>query len=226
MTGDGRQPGARNATLPIPEGLEYTRDGVRTRRIPRCEGCWLHTHLCVCGDLPRLTVKTRVVIVMHHVELRRSSNTGRIAARILGADIHLRGLQTGSDAPPLESNVQGGRRLVLFPAENARLLTAADADENLTLVVPDGNWKQASRALHRDPAARGAEVVTLPPGLPSRYRLRKRTNSSALSTFEAIVRALSIVEGPWVEEPMMRAFDLFVERTLFVRGGVAADGYD
>jgi len=90
------------------------------------------------------------------------------------------------------------------------------------LVVPDGNWKQASRAVDRDPAAIGAEKVTLPPGPPSRYRLRRLPHPGALSTFEAIARALAILEYPEIEEPLMRALDLFVERTLVLRGDVSA----
>lgn len=202
--------------------LSYSHDGVRTRRIPRCPGCWLHVPSCVCGELPRLSTATRVVLVMHHVELRRSSNTGRLAARVLGAEVRVRGLPGASPSPAPE-----GRRLVLFPAEDSRVLSREDAAEGpVTLVVPDGNWKQASRAVQRDEAAAGAEVVTLPPGPPSRYRLRRRPNDHALCTYEAVARALAILEGPEIEREMMRALDLFVERTLVLRGGIAASGYD
>lgn len=121
----------------------------------------------------------------------------------------------------------GARRLVLFPAESARVLGPEDALRGpVVLVVPDGNWRQASRVIHRDEAAAGAEIVTLPPGPPSRYRLRKRHNEAALSTFEAIARALAILERPSIEGEMMRAFDLFVTRTLALRGGIPAAGFE
>jgi DTW domain-containing protein len=196
--------------------FNYNQDGARTRRIPRCPGCWLHTASCVCAALPRLSVATRVVLVMHHVELRRSSNTGRLAARVLGAEVRVRGLPGAAGEAPPE-----GRRLVLFPGENSRILTREDAASGpVTLVVPDGNWKQASRAAQRDLAAAGAEVVTLPPGAPSRYHLRRRPADAALCTYEAIARAVAILEGPEIEAEMMRALDLFVERTLELRAGV------
>lgn len=116
---------------------------------------------------------------------------------------------------------------MLFPAESARVLRADDTrDGPIVLVVPDGNWRQASRVLSRDEAAIGAEVVTLPPGAPSRYRLRRRHNEAALSTFEAIARALAILETPSIEAEMMRALDLFVERTLVLRGGIPAIGFE
>lgn len=163
------------------------------------------------------------MIVMHHVETRRASNTGRLAARILAADVRIRGTQGPAPREPMPE----GRRLLLFPAATARQLSAEDGRRGpVVLVVPDGNWKQASRVLHRDEAAAGAEIVTLPAGAPSRYRLRRRPNEGALSTFEAIARALSILETPEIEVAMMRALDLFVERTLVLRGGIPAAGFD
>ncbi len=198
-------------------------EGPRTKRALRCAECWLPVHACVCAELPRIDVATRVVIVMHHVETRRASNTGRLAARILGATVRLR----GEIAPGPEAPIPEGRRLVLFPGPGARPLTAEDAARGPhVLIVPDGYWKQASRVLDRDPAAIGAETVTLPPGPPSRYRLRRLPHAGALSTFEAIARALAILEYPEIEAPMMRAFDLFVERTLVLRGGVPAAGFE
>lgn len=206
-------------------GLEYTRDGARTRRIERCPDCWLHLPSCLCAELPRLATATRLVLVMHHVELRRSSNTGRLAALALGAEVRVRGLPgeparilnaSSADAQP------AGRRFLLFPAENSRDLTSDDARGGpITLVVPDGSWKQASRAAKRDELAAGAEPVRLPPGPPGRYRLRHAPSDHALCTCEAIARAMAILEGPHrgplVEEAMMRALDLFVERTLALR---------
>lgn len=212
------QPTPPRDPLPAP-----TKDGSRTKRAARCPSCWLPLNSCVCSELPRLHVATRVVIVMHHVEGRRASNTGRIAAKILGAEVRLRGVPSGAVAPRMPE----GRRLVLFPADGARVLRAEDALEGpVVLVVPDGNWRQASRVIQREEAAIGAEVVTLPAGAPSRYRLRRRHNEGALSTFEAVARALGILESPSIEAEMMRAFDLFVGRTLALRGGIPAVGFE
>jgi DTW domain-containing protein YfiP len=85
------------------------------------------------------------------------------------------------------------------------------------LLVPDGNWNQARRAFRRDPDARGAEPVILPPGAPSRYGLRRRPHDAAMSTLEAVARALGVLEGEVIERRMMEAFDLFVERASRVR---------
>ncbi len=65
---------------------------IRTRRLPRCEGCALPPSLCLCAELPVLAARTRVVLLMHHVELRKPSNTGRLLAQLLpGLQVGVRG---------------------------------------------------------------------------------------------------------------------------------------
>jgi len=81
--------------------------------------------LCVCGLVPRRPIGTRLVLLMHHVEALRQSNTGRLARAVLeDVDIRLRGRP---DKPlHLDDLLDGTRRpLLLFPGAGARLLDAA-----------------------------------------------------------------------------------------------------
>lgn len=192
---------------------------IRTRRLPRCAGCALPPPLCLCAELPALAARTRVVLLMHHVELRKTSNTGRLLARLLpGVEVRVRGER---DAPPPQP-LPEGRRLLLFPDLGARELTPdLGAGGPVTLLVPDGTWGQARRIALREPEARGAEPVRLPPGPPSRYGLRRNPREGAVSTFEAVARALGVLEGALegaaLEAQLMDIFDRFVERSLRVR---------
>jgi DTW domain-containing protein YfiP len=171
--------------------------------------------MCVCGDLPRLAARTRVVLLTHRIERTKSTNTGRLVARLLeGAEIRERGELDPKERPPLPE----GRRLILFPAPEARELSRDDGRGGpVVLLVPDGNWSQARRAFNRDPDAKGAEPVTLPEGAPSRYGLRRAPRDGSLSTLEAVARALGVLEGAALEREMMAAFDTWVERATRVR---------
>jgi DTW domain-containing protein YfiP len=74
---------------------------------------WLPVALCLCAEL-RASPRTRVVVMMHRREAATSSNTGRIAARVLeGARAYMRGGDPAIAVDPLPS----GRRPVLFAAE-------------------------------------------------------------------------------------------------------------
>ncbi|MBC7977083.1 MAG: DTW domain-containing protein, partial [Myxococcales bacterium] len=61
----------------------------------------------------------------------------------------------------------------------------------------------------------------------TQYRLRAEQRAGNLSTFEAIARALCILEGsgegdagPAVEAAMMAVFHVMVDRTLWFRGAI------
>lgn len=188
---------------------------IRSRRLVHCEGCGLPEALCLCAELPRLEVATRVVLVMHRVEAFRGSNTGRLAVRMLaGAELRQRGGKIHVDpAPPPPP----GRRLLLFPSPGARVLTAPEGP--VVLVVPDGSWRQARKVGVREPLAQDAEPVSLPPGAPSRYTLRAIRREGAVCTFEAIARALAILESPAIEAAMMPWLEEFLRRFEHARQG-------
>lgn len=154
---------------------------------------------------------------MHRHEAVTSTNTGRLAARLLsGASVRVRGLR----GEPAAGLLPEGRRLVLFPMAGARPLAPEDAaGEPLVLLVPDGTWPQARRLLRRADDLRGAEIVTLPPASPTRYGLRRSPREGTLCTLEAIARALGLLEGPEVEARLLLALDRFVERALWARAG-------
>ena len=56
---------------------------MRSRRLPRCAGCGLSLGLCVCADLPRLCTRSELLLVVHRKEHFKSTNTGKLAARML-----------------------------------------------------------------------------------------------------------------------------------------------
>jgi len=194
------------------------RRPIRGFRTARCPACRLPEALCACADLPRLAVRTRVVLIAHRREAITSSNTGRLAARMLeGAELRVQPrTREATPAAPLPE----GRRLVLFPRGDARVLGPEDAaGERVVLLVPDGTWSQARRMIHRAPDLARAELVTVPPAGASRYLLRTHAREGALCTLEAIAYALGILEGLAVETALLAALDGFVQRALAARAG-------
>jgi len=180
---------------------------------PRCPGCGLRVPACLCATIVPHPARTRVVLITHHAERRKSTNTGRLVARAIeGAEVRVRGERDAEPRPALPE----GRLLLLFPHPEARVLTADDArGAPVVLLVPDGTWNQARRILRRDPDARAAEPVMLPPGAPSRYGLRRAPREGTVSTLEAVARALAVLEpdGEAIERALMAILDTFVERS-------------
>jgi tRNA pseudouridine65 synthase len=145
----------------------------------------------VCDSILPIPIRTRVVLVMHTREARKCAATGPFALTALN-DCALQLYGKRDQALDLHHLHADGRRvLVLYPNEAARLLTPQLAREDprpLTLVVPDGSWRQARRAAERVPGLDTAEVVKLP--------------GPELDTFVALTRALGILESPAVEQQL------------------------
>ncbi len=172
----------------------------------------------MCSLIPRLAVRTRLVLVIHKLEARKPTNTGQLAAECLeGSRVVLRGGQEAAKDPgPLVA--PGTRPLLLFPHEDATDLREHVGGDPITLIVPDGTWRQASKVRRRVAGLEGVPCARLPPGAPSRYLLRSESHDDGLATHEAVARALGILEGPEVEEAMMRVFRAMVDRALWSRG--------
>lgn len=174
----------------------------------------------MCELLPRLELGTRVVLVMHRRETHTTTASGPLAlAALPNSELLLHGVQ----GAPIDLNYlhTGERRLLLlYPSEGARPLSRellAEDPRPVTLIVPDGSWRQASRAARRIPGVENAERITLPPDVPTEWGLRRETKAFGLATFEAIARALGILEGPEVRARLEEAFRESVSRQRAVR---------
>jgi DTW domain-containing protein YfiP len=181
----------------------------------------MHSSLCICDLIPKILTRTRLVLVIHRVEARKPSNTGRLAALCLpNSEIVVRGHEE-NPTPPFEFP-RDSQPLLLFPHENAISLDQiAKPSGPVTLIVPDGTWRQASKVRNRVEGFRDVPCVSLPADKPSIYRLRSEAHAHGLATVEAIARAMGILEGPHVRREIERVFRAMVERTLWARGELA-----
>ena len=195
--------------------------GTRSKRSERCHQCRLHTRLCVCGDKPRHDLATRLILVMHHREWTKPTATGPLALAVLAnSELRIQGdREQQLDFSDLDTPER--RTLLLYPGEGAPVLNrdflAADP-RPVNLVVADGTWRQASRMGRRLPGLEHAVMVRLPEGAKTCWGVRREFHPEGLATFEAISRALGIIESPEVQESMEGLFSLMVARTLQARG--------
>ena len=189
----------------------------------QCSRCLRPQTHCLCALIPQLDSRTRVLLLQHPSEVGHALNTARLAdLGLLNAE-----LRVGEVFEDLATllNPPGYQARLLFPGEDAQLIgTAEPSDESLPwlLVVPDGTWRKARKLLHLNPLLAQLPRVTLPEGAVSRYRLRKAPGPGALSTLEAIVQALEILETPTSFTPLLRPFEALIEGQIEAMG---ADTY-
>lgn len=180
---------------------------------PCCSRCQRPLAHCLCELIPALDSRTRLLILQHPSEAGHALNTARLAA------LGLRNAQL-KIAERFEEDVDADRpSYLLFPGEGALPVSSlADAGSSLRLIVPDGTWRKARKLLHVNPWLAGLPRVELPAGLTSRYRLRKAPMPGALSTIEAIVAALDILESPRRYDELLRPFEALIEGQISAMG--------
>jgi DTW domain-containing protein YfiP len=149
------------------------------------------------------------VIVRHHREQNRSSNSGRLAHQALpnSAIVDYGGTSPERELavlPPLDG------AWLLFPEGEPTV--ACPSPPPAQLVVLDATWSQARRMYRKLDALRGLPILRLPDELVPEARLRASPGPGRVSTIEAIARALRLLEGDDVALPLERLFSVAVER--------------
>jgi DTW domain-containing protein YfiP len=186
-----------------------------------CPACRHPAWLCVCAHAPRVTTRTPVVLVVHVSDLGRTSNTVRLLAlAIRGATIVPHGAFP-APADPAPHVPAGATPVVLFPGHGAVPLTPeliASLPSPPALVVPDGNWRQASRMVKRLPLLAGAPRIALPHRHFAGAALRRNGPGHHMSTYEAVAQAIAVLEGEAIAGPLLDFYRRSTDRLLLVRG--------
>lgn len=178
----------------------------------RCFDCFRPKEVCFCASIPTIDNQTAVLILQHRRERFHPFNTARIVQKAL-SNSHLLSDHTRNLATKLRLKPRAG---LLFPGPTALLISDLAAEQRPDqLVVLDGTWHQAKTLLREIPALQSLPRYRLAPPVPSRYRIRRQPSVSSLSTVEAAVTALQILEPDTNGfDQLMRAFDTMVEDQL------------
>jgi DTW domain-containing protein YfiP len=176
---------------------------------PRCER---PAPTCLCETLPApLAVGIELVILQHPAEAGHAKNTAafltlglRPAAALLRGEV-------------FEPALARPGTVLLYPGEG-RAPAPAPVQR---LILLDGSWRQSRRLLAANPWLAALPRLALPQ-TPGRYALRRAHRPGQLSTLEAGLHALALLEGgPERFAPLWRAFDAFVHAGLSRRGEIS-----
>ena len=193
-----------------------------------CPKCFLHKNLCICELIPKLNLSTRLILVVHAKELKRTTNTGRLALLALeNSKMFVR----GSEHSRLDLSsilTEDFDSLLFYPCEEAmelesylrtREVGSAGAQKPIQLIVPDGNWRQASKVAIRHPELKNLQRVQITSANLAAQHLRKEHFPEGLSTLEAIALAYEAIEGPLVGQQLKDIYRAKLNATLKGRGG-------
>lgn len=172
---------------------------------PRCER---PAPTCLCATLPAppLAHRTELLILQHPAEAGHAKNTTALLTLGLQSARRLRG-------EVFDAALGGPGTALVYPGDGAPPWPGAPD----RLILLDGTWRQSRRLLAANPWLAALPRLALPE-MPGRYTLRRAHRSGQLSTLEAGLHALALLEGhPERFAPLWAAFDAFVEAGLYRR---------
>jgi len=213
-----RQPQADGLFLWVLAGAACDYSAMPSEPVPRraiCKHCLRPQATCLCALAQPTAHRTPVLVLQHPQEQRHAKNSvallrlslancevvvcERFEPEVLQALLH----RPGRDTRLLYPDV---------PAAPAPL-TPKTTDGPLRLVVIDATWRKSLRMLLEHPALAALPRLPLDAPAPTHYRaIRAARRADQVSTLEATVQALAMVEGPAFDGvPLLDAFGRFVE---------------
>ncbi|HEY3357660.1 MAG TPA: tRNA-uridine aminocarboxypropyltransferase [Polyangia bacterium] len=161
-----------------------------------CPRCRRPASVCYCRDVTPIATRTRVVLLQHPHESEVAIGTAHMARVCLtNAELHV-GVDWG-DAPALARALRDPTRtpVLLYPGDGARDIVREPPPGPVTLIVVDGTWTQARQAVARNPVLAALPRYAFTPPAPSEYRIRREPDAAYVSTIEALMHVLGVLEG-------------------------------
>jgi DTW domain-containing protein len=190
-------------------------NGPPTLRRAVCARCLRPQATCLCALVWPTAHRTEVLVLQHPQEQRQAKNSVALLRLSLAHCEVLVGERFEPAA--LEALLwRPGRETRLLypdvPAAPAPPAPGTKAGAALRLVVLDATWRKSLRMLLEHPALAALPRMSLNAPEATRYRaIRAARRADQVSTLEATVQALAILEGPSFDgRPLLDAFGRFV----------------
>ncbi|QAZ39082.1 DTW domain-containing protein [Methylibium sp. Pch-M] len=180
-----------------------------------CSHCLRPQATCLCALARPTDHRTEVLVLQHPQEQRQAKNSVALLRLSLAHCEVVVGERFAPEALQSLLHRPGRQTRLLYPdvpAAPAPPAPATPADAPLRLVVIDATWRKSLRMLLEHPALAALPRLPLEAPAPTRYRaIRAARRADQVSTLEATVQALAMLEGPGFDAaPLLDAFGCFV----------------
>jgi DTW domain-containing protein YfiP len=170
---------------------------------------------CLCALVRPTAHRTEVLVLQHPQEQRQAKNSVALLRLSLAHCEVVVGERFAPEALQALLHRPGRDTRLLYPdvpAAPAPPAPAPTAGVPLRLVVLDATWRKSLRMLLEHPALAALPRLSLAAPALTRYRaIRAARRTDQVSTLEATVQALAMLEGPCFDAaPLLDAFGQFV----------------
>ena len=177
-----------------------------------CSRCGRPELVCYCEHLTSIATKTHVVLLQHPREEDMAIGTARMASLCLpNSELHV-GVRF--DGLPALTNPDQPAAL-LYPGEGATDVLTDPPKGPITLVVVDGTWWQARKLVRTNKALEALPRYAFRAPTPSEYRIRREPDEAYVSTIEALVHVLGVLENdPERMQALLTPFRAMIDKQI------------
>ncbi len=202
------------------DSLELINTAYKYESRSFCPGCEFLRSRCLCDTIAAIDNKTKIIILQHKIETKHALNTTRILVKSL-KNISLIVGENFSDHEELNAVLSDpeNKCALIFPTVHSAILKKEELYSRLPLthiLLLDGTWRKAKKIFFLSKNLHSLTTLKIEPEVKSDYRLRKSPIVTGLSTLEAAVHVLGVVEPELPTENLLRSFrkmiDLQIEK--------------
>jgi DTW domain-containing protein YfiP len=129
------------------------------RNIAYCQHCWLLPYFCICSNLSRFEIRTKLIVHIHHFEWSKGTNSGSVlAASCPGTQMLMKGLPEHDAQLQQLVDDPSYTVAVLWPGEDAilpeelRRIANEKTEGRVAVVAVDATWGNARKMKTNYPA--------------------------------------------------------------------------
>ena len=197
---------------------EYTFTSESRSFCPECE--FLKSR-CLCDTLKTIPNSIHLIVLQHPTETKHPLNTVRIMKKsfkeltvIIGEDF-TNDLKLNTLLCEPENEFA-----LLYPGENSEVLKSNSERKITHLILLDGTWRKAKKIFMLSKNLHSLPSIKLAPEDKSEYRIRKAPSEDSLSTLEASVEALHMLEPKLDTTPATLSFEKMIDHQIEKMGRV------
>jgi DTW domain-containing protein YfiP len=181
-----------------------------------CVRCRRPERVCYCRHVVPIETETRVVLLQHPRERDVPIGTARMASLCLPrSELHVGVHFSGSEVLRRATSDAARPAVLLYPGPGAIDVRKAPPARPVTLIVVDGTWAHTKKIVRENPELAALPRYAFAPDAPSEYRIRREPRDDYVSTIEALVAVLGVLEGDAERfRPMLAPFRAMVDAQL------------
>lgn len=179
---------------------------------PVCSKCGFILARCLCDSLENISNHTHIIILQHPSESKHALNTVALMQKSF-ANIKVFIGEDFSEHAELNSlfNDHLDSIALLFPTDSAQALKYNSEKKITHIVLIDGTWKKAQKIYILSKNLQTLPSYKLEVASKGRYIIRSTDIENGLSTLEASISALNILENELDTKSLMNSFKKMID---------------